>query len=229
MLTPLTLTCDLLSMLPVLYSFRRCPYAIRARLALYYTGMQVELREVVLSDMPQGMLKASPKATVPVMVLPDGEVIDESWDIMMHALSRHDPDNWRGTHDEHIAAALPLIQENDFVFKPDLDRYKYADRHPQHPAEYYRKQGEEFLQMLEHRLQTGPYLLGDKISIADAAIFPFIRQFAGVDKAWFDTLPYTNLQGWLSKWLVSDLFVAIMDKCTVWQPDAAPVYFGRDT
>lgn len=215
-------------MYPILYSFRRCPYAMRARLALYYAGVKVELREVVLREMPQSLLKASPKATVPVIVLPDGEVIDESWDIMQWALQQDDPDNWLGTDARLLAATQPLIQENDFVFKDYLDRYKYADRYPEHTAAYYRAQGELFLQQLEERLQTRLYLLGDKISVADAAIFPFIRQFAFVDKEWFDNSTYTSLQDWLAKWLDSDLFVAIMGKYPVWQPDAAPIYMQRN-
>lgn len=215
-------------MTPVLYSFRRCPYAMRARLALYYANVQVELREVVLRDMPQSLLKVSPKATVPVMILPTDKVIDESWDIMLYALAQHDPDNWLGAYDEYTMAALPLVQENDFVFKPNLDRYKYADRYPEHPAEYYRAQGEEFLLVLEHRLQAGPHLLGNEMSIADAAIFPFVRQFAFVDKAWFDQTPYTCLRDWLLKWLESDIFAAVMNKYPAWQPDAGPVYFSGE-
>lgn len=204
-------------MLPILYSFRRCPYAIRARMALTYAGVQVELREILLRDKPTAMLTASSKGTVPVLVLPDGSVLDESYDVMRWALSHHDPDHW--CEATLAAETNALIEQNDGSFKAHLDHYKYADRYPEHPMEYYRTQAEGFLQILETRLTTTQFLLGEKISIADVGIFPFIRQFAFVDKDWFDRAPYPNLQCWLANFLESDIFLSVMEKHAVWREE----------
>jgi glutathione S-transferase len=205
-------------MLPILYSFRRCPYAMRARLALYASGVAVELREVTLRDKPSSMLEASPKGSVPVLVLPGGRVIDESWDIMHWALQQHDPDGWLGGNSVYIDAAIPLVNENDTAFKTNLDRYKYADRYPEHPQIYYRCAAESFLQQLECLLGTTRFLLGDVMSIADVAIFPFIRQFSEVDKCWFAQAPYPLLRRWLEIFLSSEDFSAVMKKYPVWHP-----------
>ena len=194
-----------------LYSFRRCPYAIRARMAIKYSQINIELHEVDLKNKPQAMLLASPKATVPVLILNHGEVIDESMDIIHWALSQYDPDHWLPASETN-AETQQLITENDTVFKPHLDHYKYADRHPQHPVEYYRAQGELFLIKLENRLKAHRYLLGPDIKIADISIFPFIRQFAYVDKNWFDQAPYPHLQVWLEALLGSELFGSVMEK-----------------
>lgn len=204
-----------MSELPILYSFRRCPYAIRARMALHYAGVQVELREVLLKDKPASMLAASAKGTVPVFIFPDGKVLDESYDLMRWALSQNDPDHWWA--DEREQQVNELIQWNDGEFKQHLDHYKYFERFPEHSMEYYRAQAEEFLNALEQRLSVKKYLLGEHISLADIAIFPFIRQFAFADKAWFDVAPYPKLQSWLDEFLASDLFLAVMEKHPVWQ------------
>ena len=209
-------------MLPVLYSFRRCPYAMRARLALYASGVTVELREVVLRNKPASMLAASPKASVPVLVLPDGSVIDESWDIMLWALHQHDPDGWLGEKDAYVVTGTPLLNENDTTFKFNLDRYKYPDRYPEHDQHHYRTQGEMFLQVLENRLLATPCLLGETLSIADVALFPFIRQFADVDKNWFAQTPYPSLQRWLKSFINSASFDAVMKKYQPWQPGDTP-------
>lgn len=156
--------------LPVLYSFRRCPYAMRARLAIRHAMIKVELREIELRSKPTQMLAASPKGTVPVLVLADGAVIDESLDIMRWALQQNDPGEWLQVNDFEA-----LIQTNDSSFKYNLDRYKYADRYPEYPAGFYRQQGELFLAELERRLMRTQYLCGSYFSIADAAIAPFIR------------------------------------------------------
>jgi glutathione S-transferase len=207
----------------ILYSFRRCPYAMRARFALYTSGVTVELREVALRDKPTSMLAASPKGSVPVLVLPDGCVIDESREIMQWALHQHDPDGWLGKNDSYVDLATPLIIENDTAFKNHLDRYKYADRYPEHPQIYYRSEAEIFLQQLENRLRATHFLLGDAMSIADVAIFPFIRQFAEVDKDWFAQAPYSSLQRWLEIFLGSERFDAVMKKYSVWHPGDPPV------
>ena len=202
-------------MLPVLYSFRRCPYAIRARMAIHYAGVPVELREIVFRDKPEPMLLASPKGTVPTLVLPDKSVLDESEDVMCWALQNNDPDDWLSAElSENIRK---LVSENDFSFKPHLDHYKYADRYPEFPLETYRQRGEVFLQKLENQLSSQLYLLGDTMGFADVAIFPFIRQFAFVNKAWFDQSPYSKLCKWLNRWLESSLFKAVMLKYPVWK------------
>jgi len=208
---------------PVLYSFRRCPYAIRARLALVYAGLKVELREVQLASKPQAMRQASAKATVPVLVVDDGSIIDESLDIMHWALSQNDPNHWLVESSEQ--QTLTLIQENDNEFKTHLDHYKYSDRFPQHSTEEYRNRGEVFLAKLEQRLNQNQYLISDHAALADYAIFPFIRQFAYVDKTWFDQAAYPHLQKWLNKLLESALFHITMHKYEAWKMDDEPVLF----
>lgn len=192
---------------------------MRARMALHAGGVAVELREVELRNKPDHMLAASPKGSVPVLVLPDGRVIDESWDIMQWALLQHDPEGWLGEQRAFVHAAEPLIRTNDTGFKQSLDRYKYADRYPEQSREDYRVQGEFFLQELEDSLRVTRYLLGDALSIADAGIFPFIRQFAEVDKQWFAQAPYPSLRTWLAGILDSPRFAAIMQKHPIWQPN----------
>jgi glutathione S-transferase len=205
---------------PILYSFRRCPYAMRARLALVYANIQVELREVVLRDKPAELLELSPKATVPVLQLLDGEILEESIDIMLWALEQHDPDYWYQNRSPVQQAEMRmLIKQNDGEFKYYLDRYKYADRYPEHDKIYYRQQGEKFLKQLETSLSKTNYLFGDQISLADMAILPFIRQFAFADKDWFNQAPYPNIQRWLDEFLDSPLFQTIMPKFSAWQTD----------
>lgn len=211
-------------MLPILYSFRRCPYAIRARMTLQYSGVAVELREVVLRDKPPGMLAASAKGTVPVLVLADGTVLEESYDIMRWALSINDPDSW--WRNELAADTGRLIEENDFSFKTHLDHYKYADRYPVFSREEYRRRGEVSLQLLEARLEASLFLMGEQLTFADVAIFPFVRQFAFVDKHWFDAAPYPNLQRWLTGFLDGALFLNVMRKYPQWQESAPATVFS---
>jgi glutathione S-transferase len=196
-------------MLPILYSYRRCPYAMRARMALSYAGIAVEVREISLKDKPAHMLQVSPKATVPVLVLPDAQVIDQSLQIMQWALQQHDADGWLSADPQHTAL---LIAENDGSFKQNLDRYKYAIRFPEHSAADYRQQGELFLAKLELHLQQTSFLLSNKISLADIAIFPFIRQFAAVDSDWFASADYIKLKSWLQHLVESELFQGAMLK-----------------
>ena len=195
--------------LPILYSYHRCPYAMRARMALKYAGITLELREITLKDKPAAMLKASPKATVPVLVLQDGRVIEQSLDIMHWALQHQDNYAWLSADN---VMTQQLITENDGSFKQALDKYKYAIRFPEQSAGVYRTQGEEFLQKLEKLLSQSEYLLTNQISLADIAIFPFIRQFSGVDTIWFEAAPYPNLKVWLKTLIESELFVSIMEK-----------------
>jgi len=186
-------------------------------MALNYAGIAVELREVLLKDKPRAMLLASAKGTVPVLLLPDGSVIDESIDVMHWALTQRDPGHW--LHDYLNSDAERLVEENDLVFKKHLDHYKYADRYPQHPQLYYRDKAEKFLSQLEQRLCLHSYLLADQLTFSDVAIFPFVRQFAFVDKAWFDRAPYPKLQAWLQMFLDSDVFLSVMTKFPRWQED----------
>jgi len=202
--------------LPVLYSFRRCPYAIRARMAIGYSGLTVELREVLLREMPMTLLQCSPKGTVPVLVLPDGRVLEESLDIVGWALAQHDPDHWRPVTAVQQADLLALLDENDNRFKQALDRYKYAGRHPEHPAGYYRAECERFLDTLEQRLARHDWLCGDGMGIADIAIFPFVRQFAQVDTVWFMQSPYPRLRDRLDRLIRSALFAGVMRKYPQW-------------
>lgn len=192
----------------LLYSFRRCPYAMRARLALRYSGVCVRIIEVSLKAKPAEMLALSPKGTVPVLSV-NGEVIDESLAIMQWALAQHDPDNWRLQGDPSV---LALIDENDQGFKYHLDRYKYAERYPEYPMEHYRAEGEVFLQKLEGLLADRAYLLAHHPSLADMALAPFVRQFAHVDRDWFARAPYPRLQRWLEAFLQSPLFIGVMAK-----------------
>ncbi len=195
---------------PRLYTFRRCPYAIRARLAIQVSGVRVEEIEVKLSDKPAAMLALSPKGTVPVLQLTDGTVIDESLHIMHWALKQHDPDAWLTRHDEHAEA---LINSNDGDFKAALDRYKYPDRFPEQSQEHYRDvDAAVFLCELELRLLSQRFLCGNDISLADAAIFPFVRQLIAVDADWFSASPYTALMRWHETWRASALFQAVMKK-----------------
>ena len=209
---------------PVLYSFRRCPYCMRAHMALKYSGVKVELREVDLQDYPPQALKISAKATVPVLHLPDGTVIDESWDIVKWALAQNDPDNWSGKNNEHALDAEILIETNDFSFKEDLDRYKYADRHPEHSEAHYRKSCEVFIEELEDMLSENSYLLADELSLADIGVFPFVRQFSLVDKDWFEQAPYPRVRQWLNKLINTKLFTDVFQKHELWQESAPAIY-----
>lgn len=198
--------------LPLLYSYRRCPYAMRARMAIWAANIQVELREVSLRDKPLHLLEISPKGTVPVLQLSDGQVLEQSLDIMHWALQQQDPQGWLAVD---VSTAMALIARNDSEFKRALDRYKYPERYPEHPPLFYRQQAEGFLNTLETTLTQHAYLIGPSASIADVAIFPFIRQFAAVDAAWFAVSPYPAVRAWLTAWVESALFVEIMRKVAV--------------
>lgn len=211
---------------PVLYSFRRCPYAMRARLAIVYSGIQVELREVVLKDKPASLITLSPKATVPVLQTAEKRIIEESIEIMDWALQQNDPDNWfNSLSEQQQQLGNELINYNDGEFKYYLDRYKYADRFPEHTEQFYREQGELFLQKLEDLLNQQDYLLDTHITWADMAILPFIRQFASVDRDWFNSANYPKLQNWLKQFLDSDLFKSIMPKFKQWKQGDEVTYF----
>lgn len=209
---------------PVLYSFRRCPYAIRARLAIAIASTAVELREIELKHKPEEMLLASPKGTVPVLRLGCDSILDESLDIMLWALHQNDPEHWLNS--VRLEEARQLIRWNDTDFKPVLDRYKYADRHPELPKHSYRQQGELFLTELERRLNENQYLCGPHFALADAAILPFVRQFAAVDAGWFRNAPYPAVRQWLDHFLKSRLFASTMARYQSWKPGDPGILFG---
>ncbi|VVQ36966.1 glutathione S-transferase [Pseudomonas fluorescens] len=191
-----------------LYSFRRCPYAMRARMALRYSGVPVDIVEVSLKAKSAEMLAISPKGTVPVLDA-GGRVIDESLEIMRWALAQNDPDDWLLDGDSRIAE---LVEANDQGFKVQLNRYKYPERYPEQPMEVYRAEGALFLQRLDELLTDREYLLTNHASLADVALLPFVRQFAHVDREWFAQTPYVRLQAWLQRFLESELFTSIMKK-----------------
>ncbi|MBP9111998.1 MAG: glutathione S-transferase [Polyangiaceae bacterium] len=197
---------------PILYSFRRCPYAIRARLALRVAGIAYELREVSLKNKPPELFAASQKGTVPVLVLPDGGVIDESLDIMHWALAANDPAGWLSLPGGQRSVMDSLIAENDGPFKRDLDRFKYPHRYEGVDANVHRDAGVAFLHTLEARLNEHAHLLHREPSLADYAIVPFVRQFAAHQPDWFATLPMPKLHGWLAALVSSPLFAEVMSK-----------------
>jgi len=196
---------------PLLYSYRRCPYAMRARMALWCAGVQVDLVEISLRDKPAAMLAVSPKGTVPVLHCAEGLVLEESLAIMRWALGQHDPQGWLLQADQ--PDQLRLVQCNDSDFKHWLDRYKYAERYPEFGAEHYREQALACLIVeLERRLTAASYLGGKTPCLSDVAIFPFVRQFAAVDAAWFAQDLWPATRAWLEGWLQSALFKTVMDK-----------------
>ncbi|MDB5967225.1 MAG: glutathione S-transferase [Polaromonas sp.] len=209
--------------LPILYTFRRCPYAMRARLALAVSGQAHEAREVVLRDKPAALLAASPKGTVPVLVLPDGQVIDQSLDVMLWALQQNDPEQWLAPEDGSLQDMLALIAGNDGAFKHSLDRYKYPNRYPDEAADGakafaldHRARCAAALAPLEAMLD-GRWLFGSRASLADMALLPFVRQFAHTDAPWFATRPWPRLQAWLANFEASELYLGIMDKHAPWR------------
>ncbi|MDZ4306490.1 glutathione S-transferase [Allopontixanthobacter sp.] len=204
---------------PVLYSFRRCPYAMRARLALLVSGTRCELREVKLSAKPDALIEISAKATVPVLHLPGGEVVDESIEIMRWALARSDPEGWLDRDDPALIAA------NDGPFKHHLDHYKYPGRYEDCDAVQHREAALDYLRILDNRLEAQPQLSGPERGLTDMAILPFIRQFAATDRNWFAARNLPCIQRWLAAHLDSPLFSGVMDKRPPWKPGDDPVYF----
>ncbi|KAF3998197.1 glutathione S-transferase [Glaciimonas immobilis] len=202
------------SALPMLYTFRRCPYAIRARLAIKVSAVPVQMTQVSLRSKPQSMLDCSPKGTVPVLQLIDGTVIDQSLDIMRWALAINDPLQWMRGRSALEPDMVGLIDRNDGAFKQNLDRYKYSQRFPGFSAAHYRAQGCTFLAELNDRLSGQSYLSSDRPAFVDMAIFPFVRQFAHVDKVWFygPDNAHTQVIRWLDGLLASALFIAVMEK-----------------
>lgn len=204
----------------ILYSFRRCPYAMRARLAIASSGLAPEHREIVLRDKAPEFLKASPKGTVPVVVS-DGTVIEESLVVMKWALGQSDPENLLAMPDTGHA----LIEQNDTSFKRALDRTKYSSRVDSDP-EVERANAQPFLETLAQQLGENDYLFGARASLADLAILPFIRQFAHIDRGRFDLDAPGAVKHWLDRFLHSDRFTSIMQKYPKWQAGDKPILFG---
>lgn len=206
-------------MLPILYSFRRCPYAMRARMALLIAGQRCELREVVLRDKPPALLAASPKATVPVLVLPGGHVLEQSLDIMHWALGRHDPEGWL-----EGGAGADWIARCDGDFKHHLDRYKYAGRYPGADATVHREQAAALVRDIDAALRVAPWLGGARPRLADFAVMPFVRQYAHTDRDWFDAQPWSAAIAWLNALTQAPLFEAALRKFNAWREGAAPAH-----
>jgi len=213
---------------PILYSFRRCPYAMRARLALLVSGIRCEMREITLAHKPLSMLEASPKGTVPVLVLQD-RVLDQSLDIMHWALSQNDPQGWSTAGQPMDKAAHALVRTCDDEFKIHLDRYKYPNRYDLPNGLEDRQAACAYLHQLNSQLMQSAFLMGEKWSWVDAAIAPFIRQFARTDRTWFDAQTWTNLQTWLIQFEQSSIFSTVMHRYKIWYPEAKPVAFPPDS
>ena len=209
--------------LPILYSFRRCPYAMRARMAIHISGQKCELREVLLRDKPPSMLEYSAKGTVPVLILQDGKVIDESLDVIDWALNLNDPDDWQRSKNKE--KTKELIKINDGEFKYHLDRYKYSKRYDNEDPEFHRKKCLKFIESINNELNNSEYIFDDNISYADIVLLPFIRQFRIADIEWFDSLPYDNLKKWLSSFLNSSLLNSIMKKYDLWKEGDKSIVF----
>ena len=212
---------------PVLYSFRRCPYAMRARLALHASEIEVELREILLREKPQEMLEASPKGTVPVLVFDNGQVLEESLDIIRWSLKQNDKEGWLNFSEQSLKQADELIAESDGPFKAALDAYKYGARALDTDTSEARDTGADFIVKLNKKLDGNDWLFGEKFSVADGAILPFIRQFAHVDRDWFWRQNWHNAIRWLEAFLASERFASIMKKYPQWQTGEDGVVFGR--
>jgi glutathione S-transferase len=214
-----------MSGLPILYSFRRCPYAMRARLAIASAEFRVELREVLLRDKPGELIGASPKGTVPVLLLPDGRVLEESRDIMEHVLAASDREGLLDFSAADLAEMSELIDRLDGPFKAALDRYKYPDRYEGTNRFDARGIAAAFAAELDERLRSRPYLFGDRVSFADLACWPFIRQFAHVDRDWFWSKDWPGLIAWLDAFIASDRLKRIFAKYPRWESGEAGVQF----
>lgn len=203
--------------LPVLYSLRNCPFAMRARMAIYRSQVPVLLRDIVLSDKPPEMLEASPKGTVPVVVTSHGTVIEESAEVMLWALSENDPEDLLlSTNPDMLDSIRGLIHQFDTEFKPCLEAYRAAKRYHEPNLVECRQACEKYLCELEDRLTQHSFLMADQESLADLALLPFIRQFARVERQWYLQSPYPKLRQWLNQYLQSKMFSKVMTKHELW-------------
>tara|TARA_B110000196_G_C21075696_1_gene629768 strand:+ start:581 stop:1171 length:591 start_codon:yes stop_codon:yes gene_type:complete len=194
-------------------------------MSIVSAGIRCELREVVLREKPAEMVTISPKATVPVLQLAEGTVIDESLNIMHWALAQRDPEDWLNPSNTSPDEAFVLIEQTETQLKPHLDRYKYPDRYTGTNAKEQRVKCCNFVKLLEEKLTVMPYLFGKQACIADIAIFPFVRQFANTDRNWFDESPYRHTQAWLSKLSNGKHFCVVMKKYLQWESGSDSVFF----
>jgi glutathione S-transferase len=214
--------------LPIIYSLRNCPYAIRARLAIYASGQQVHLRDLVLSDKPTEMLAVSPKGTVPVLVTLDNAVIDESLSIMQWAFSQTDPNDYlHKSAPNALAEMLVMIERFDTEFKGHLEQYRCSKRYHETSLIQDRQKCEPYLVDLEMRLCQHQYLMSDKPSLADLALMPFVRQFARVERQWYLQSPYPKLRQWLNGYLQSKMFTKVMSQHPMWLDLKEDIVFGN--
>lgn len=211
--------------LPILYSLRHCPFAMRARLAIFKSQRAVELRDVKLTNKPAAMLKASPKGTVPILVVSASRVIDESLDVMLWCLGESDPDNLLRSSIVELSDLLAFIDIYDSEFKPSIERYKCAKRYHETNLEACRNDCEVYIQDLERRLSEHAFVMGEDESLVDIAILPFIRQFAKVERQWYVQSSYKNLKRWLNNYLQSALFNKVMAPYQIWEEGNEPVIF----
>ena len=214
---------------PILYSFRRCPYAMRARLAIKASGIIVEIREVELKNKPKEFLSISPKATVPVVCISSKQIIEESLDIMEWALKINDPLKLLKYEKLNRIEIHNILNKLENEFKQNLDRYKYSSRFDLPSPKLYRDKNLQTLNEFNNLLQNNKGICSSHLSFLDYAVFPFIRQFRNVNSVWFDSLELKFLQTWLYELIDSDEFSSIMKKYEIWNPNQKPIYTNFST
>ena len=209
---------------PILYTFRRCPYAMRARFAIRSSKIKVEVREIKLQEKPSEFLKSSPKGTVPVLITKSGQVLEESLDIINWALNINDPDKWLRKGNLQEKEIKNLLDELEIKFKTNLDKYKYPSRFSEIDPHLHRDKNLCFLEKLNSYLRNNKSLNCEHLTFLDYAVFPFIRQFRNVDQEWFDKLNFSLLNNWLNQIIDSEDFSSIMKKFKKWEPNDLPIY-----
>ena len=209
---------------PILYTFRRCPYAMRARFAIRSSQIIVQVREIKLQEKPSEFLKTSPKGTVPVLITKYGEILEESIDIMNWALGINDPHKWLGKGKLENQEIIKLLDNLETKFKTNLDKYKYPNKFPGIDQLLYRDKNLCFLEKLNSYLKKNKSLNCKHLTFLDYAIFPFIRQFRNVDQEWFDKLNFSLLNNWFNQIIDSEDFSSIMKKFKKWEPNDLPIY-----
>ena len=209
---------------PILYTFRRCPYAMRARFAIRSSQIVVEVREIKLTENPSEFLKSSPKGTVPVLITNSGEILEESLDIIYWALNKNDPNKWLAKGKLENQDIIKLLYDLENKFKPNLDKYKYPSRFSGVDQFFHRDKNLCFLKKLNSYLENNKSLNCEHLTLLDYAIFPFIRQFRNVDQVWFDKLNFSFLNKWINQIIDSEDFSSIMKKFKKWEPNDVPIY-----
>ncbi len=216
--------------LPIFYSLQHCPYAMRARIALMKANRMVRLRPIKLNNKPKEMLKASPKGTVPVLVVAKRFVIDESLEVMLWALAQNDPqDLLRSNQEGALSTILEIIGHFDTEFVPALEAYSCAKRYHANNLDECRQACQFHIQKLEDRLQAHRFLFSDSESLLDIALMPFIRKFARIEKRWFRSSPYPNVRLWLEAYLQSAMFSKVMANHDLWLDSRQDICFGENS